>query len=135
MRAFAVNQMKRADDEELELYLLQLVQAVKFERLEQRQESSLVKFLIERGILNPVLGNSLYWYLMVETEDKTYGKTFGKVVYQFLKTMIETSDGTNRRDNLRRQGELIATLSSISREFRISKETRPKKVLYAFDVD
>jgi phosphatidylinositol 3-kinase len=91
VRTFGVSQLRRADDEELQLYLLQLVQAIKFERLEQRQESSLVQFLIERGIANPMLGNSLYWYLMVETEDKVYGKTFGKVVYQFLKTLIEVS--------------------------------------------
>ncbi|KAJ3348201.1 Phosphatidylinositol (PI) 3-kinase [Kappamyces sp. JEL0680] len=128
VRSFAVNQLKRAEDEELQLYLLQLVQALKFEKFDQRQDSSLVHFLIERGISNPILGNLLYWYLMVETEDKVYGKTFGKVVYRFLKVLVETSEGTNRRDNLRRQGELIATLSNLSREFRASKEPRPKKI-------
>ena len=91
VRSFGVSQLRRADDDELQLYLLQLVQALKFERLEQRQESSLVQFLIERGIANPTLGNSLYWYLMVETEDKVYGKTFAKVVYQFLKILVEVA--------------------------------------------
>lgn len=90
VRAFAVGQLKRAGDDELELYLLQLVQALKFEKFD---ESSLARFLIERGLSNHVLGNSLYWYLMVETEDKVYGKMFGKVVYQFLKLLVEVSRG------------------------------------------
>jgi len=144
VRSFAVRQLERAGDDEIVLFLLQLVQAIKFEGGygQSSGEGALVAFLIERGVSNPVLGNSLYWYLMVETEDKTYGKTYGKVVYQFLKVLIEVSiflvlkrdvtmqtpEGINRRDNLRRQGELIATLSSLSKEYRLSKEPRPKKV-------
>ena len=60
--SFGVAQLKRATDDELSLYLLQLVQALKFT---SSTHSSLVDFLLERGINNPVLGNSLYWYLMV----------------------------------------------------------------------
>jgi phosphatidylinositol 3-kinase len=91
VRTFAVGQLRRAEDDEIMLFLLQLVQAIKFEASEGigGGDSSLVQFLIERGVRNPILGNSLYWYLMVETEDKTYGKTFGKVVYRFLKVLIE----------------------------------------------
>ena len=91
VRSFAVGQLRRAEDEELMLFLLQLVQAIKFEAIAENNQadSSLVQFLIDRGVRNPILGNSLYWYLMVETEDKSYGKTFGKVVYKFLKVLIE----------------------------------------------
>lgn len=91
VRSFAVGQLKCAPDTEIVLFLLQLVQAIKFEGGygQSTGEGALVSFLIERGVSNPVLGNSLYWYLMVETEDKTYGKTYGKVIYQFLKVLIE----------------------------------------------
>lgn len=93
VRSFAVGQLRRAEDDEIMLFLLQLVQAIKFEAGGSDGggggDSSLVQFLIERGVRNPILGNSMYWYLMVETEDKTYGKTFGKVVYKFLKVLIE----------------------------------------------
>ena len=101
IRSFAVGQLRRADDDEIMLFLLQLVQAIKFEAGGGDgdvgggggADSSLVQFLIERGVRNPILGNSMYWYLMAETEDKTYGKTFGKVVYKFLRVLIEVGCG------------------------------------------
>ncbi|KAH6583343.1 hypothetical protein BASA61_007522 [Batrachochytrium salamandrivorans] len=131
VRSYAVSQLKKADDEELQLYLLQLVQALKFEQLENRVsilESPLVESLIERGIRNPVLGNYLHWYLMVECEDKVVGKMYAKVAFQYMTAMIETPDGVNRRDILRRQGELVATISRISKELQIGKESRPRKI-------
>ncbi len=92
--SFAVGQLKRAEDEELQLYLLQLVQAIKFEGLgnpvkDRNHDSSLVLFLIDRGVSNPILGNLLYWYLMVECEEKTFGKMYGRVVFDFLKILIQ----------------------------------------------
>jgi phosphatidylinositol 3-kinase len=128
VREFAVKQLRGADNSELQLYLLQLVQAIKFEKIDNKSPSPLVEFLIERGLSDSVLGNYLHWYLMVECEDVQYGRVFAKVAYQFLATMVESPDGVIRRDNLRRQGELIATLSKISRDIRSSKEARTKKV-------
>ncbi|KAK6092919.1 Phosphatidylinositol (PI) 3-kinase [Batrachochytrium dendrobatidis] len=131
VRSFAVFQLKKADDEELQLYLLQLVQALKFEYLEKKVsilESPLVEFLIERGIQNPILGNYLHWYLMVECEDKVIGKIYAKVAFQYMTAMIETPDGVHRRDILRRQGELVATIARISKELRTGKEPRPRKI-------
>jgi phosphatidylinositol 3-kinase len=128
VREFAVQQLKRADNSELLLYLLQLVQAIKFERMDKKITSPLVEFLIKRGLEDEILGNYLHWYLMVECEDTIYGRMFAKVAYQFLAILVETPDGINRRDNLRRQGELIATLSKLSRDIRSSKEARPRKV-------
>ncbi|KAJ3312382.1 Phosphatidylinositol (PI) 3-kinase [Boothiomyces sp. JEL0838] len=124
VRSFAVSQLERTSDDELQMYLLQLVQALKFEH----SESPLTAFLIERSVLNSVLGNYFHWYLMVECEDKVYGRMFAKVAYQFLSKLIQTPDGVNKRDNLRRQGELISSLTQLSKELRASKEPRPKKV-------
>jgi phosphatidylinositol 3-kinase len=51
--------------QDLLLYLLQLVQALKFEYVDDKDpdpnNSSLVQFLIDRAISNPVLGTSLHW--------------------------------------------------------------------------
>ncbi|PUZ50956.1 hypothetical protein GQ55_6G120000 [Panicum hallii var. hallii] len=54
IRAYAVRILERADDEELQYYLLQLVQALRFERSDM---SRLELFLIERGILSLILGS------------------------------------------------------------------------------
>lgn len=48
-------------------------------------------FLISRGVKNAVLGNRLYWYLMVEVslEDRVMAKMYGKVVYKFMSKIVE----------------------------------------------
>lgn len=86
------------------LYLLQLVQALKFESAasEQRSarsttsaisydDSGLTDFLIARGVANQVLGNRLYWYLMVEValEDRVMAKMYGRVVFKFMNKILE----------------------------------------------
>ncbi|KDR78928.1 hypothetical protein GALMADRAFT_1365700 [Galerina marginata CBS 339.88] len=143
VRAFAVKQLSRADDEELLLYLLQLVQALKFESVASDQRSSrstttaisyddsgLSDFLIARGVTNVVLGNRLYWYLMVEValEDRIMAKMYGRVVYKFMNKILESDGGSERRETMRRQGLMIDTLAKRARELRTSKDPRPKKI-------
>ena len=84
---------------ELHLYLLQLLQALKFEsnvndqrslrmstNVISHDDSGLADFLIDRSVQNPVLGNRFHWYLMVEValEDKQVAKVYGKVWYKFM---------------------------------------------------
>lgn len=88
--------------QELLLYLLQLLQALKFESSasEQRsmrlstnaishEDSGLADFLIDRSVRNPVLGNRFHWYLMVEValEDKQVAKVYGKVWYKYMEKL------------------------------------------------
>ncbi|KAE9386016.1 atypical/PIKK/PI3K protein kinase [Gymnopus androsaceus JB14] len=142
VRAFAVRQLMRADDDELLLYLLQLVQALKFESAATDQRSSrsatnaisyddsgLTDFLISRGVQNSILGNRLYWYLMVEValEDKVISKMYGRVVFKFMNKILEVENGSDRRELLRRQGQLVEMLAKRARELRISKDSSIKK--------
>ncbi|KAJ2914075.1 hypothetical protein MD484_g6343, partial [Candolleomyces efflorescens] len=143
VRAFAVKQLSRADDDELTLYLLQLVQSLKFESAASDQRSSravttaisyddsgLTDFLIARGVKNAILGNRLYWYLMVEValEDRVMAKMYGRVVFKFMNKILESEGGSERRELMRRQGLLVDTLSKRARELRTSKDPRPKKI-------
>ncbi|KAI9832159.1 MAG: hypothetical protein M1819_004510 [Sarea resinae] len=140
VRAYAVDRLRKADDEELLLYLLQLVQALKFEKIsadtaeDTAQDSSLAKFLIARASQNFTLGNYLHWYLLVECDDrspdqtKEHRKLFARVEYDFMTELLKTPDGPERRKTLLRQGELIAVLSKISKEIRFSREDRPHKI-------
>ncbi|GBB95197.1 hypothetical protein RclHR1_24970001 [Rhizophagus clarus] len=92
VRRYAVSQLKKADDDELLLYLLQLVQALKFENINDKSSSSsLAEFLIERAIKNPILGNNFHWYLMVEYEDenKAVSKMYGRVDFWFMTAMTK----------------------------------------------
>ncbi|KAL8652047.1 MAG: hypothetical protein Q9210_002917 [Variospora velana] len=136
VRAYAVDRLRESDDEELLLYLLQLVQALKFEKIspeDSTQDSSLAKFLISRATKNLMLGNYLHWYLMVECDDrspdqsKDHRKLFAKVEYDFMSELMQVPDGPERRKTLLRQGELITVLSKISKDVRFSREDRPRK--------
>ncbi|CEL55526.1 phosphatidylinositol 3-kinase [Rhizoctonia solani AG-1 IB] len=132
VRSFAVKQLKRADDDELLLYLLQLVQALKFESPSSSstkdRASGLADFLVERGAAHPVLGNRLNWYLMVEMEDKMVKKMYAKVAFEFQRQLNESESGAQRREVMRRQAELIAILSTRAKEVRASKDSRQKKI-------
>jgi phosphatidylinositol 3-kinase len=138
VRAYAVDRLRKADDEELLLYLLQLVQALKFEPQQTREEdhtdSSLASFLIVRSAANLKLGNFLHWYLMVELADDAPSpsernkKLFAKVSYDFMKELESTEEGRARRKILLRQGEFITVLSKISKDVRNSRADRPRKI-------
>ena len=139
VRAYAVDRLRESDDDELLSYLLQLVQALKFERISPEaqdgsiQDSSLAKFLISRATNNLMLGNFLHWYLMVECDDrspdqvKEHRKLFAKVEFDFMTELMKAFEGPERRKTLLRQGELITVLSKISKEIRFSREDRPRK--------
>lgn len=74
LRTFAVDRLRRASADELLLYLLQLVQALKNEPLlangEPLREAPLARFLIEKAVSSEKLGNFFYWYVKVENEDQ-----------------------------------------------------------------
>ncbi|KAF8931871.1 Phosphatidylinositol (PI) 3-kinase, partial [Dissophora ornata] len=127
VRSYAVTQLRSANDDDLLLFLLQLVQGLKFEHIDNNfGESNLVAFLIERAVKNPILGNYFHWYLMIECEDIAVSKMYGKVSFQYMSAM--TASGIQRRESLRRQGELIETLANLSKGIKQSRETRPKKI-------
>ena len=139
VRAYAVDRLRKADDDELLLYLLQLVQALKFEHIspdsvqDATQDSSLARFLISRATSNFMLGNYFHWYLMVECDDRSeeqgaeYRKLFAKVEYDFMTELVKLPDGPATRKVLLRQAELIAVLSKISGDIKVSKEAIPRK--------
>lgn len=140
VRAYAVDRLRKADDQELLLYLLQLVQALKYEHIsassaqDATQDSSLARFLISRAAANLSLGNNFHWYLMVECDDTSPEQgsnnrdMYRKVAYDFMTELVKTPGGPAARKTLLRQAELIAILSKISAEVKLSHESIPKKV-------
>ncbi|KAG8627006.1 hypothetical protein KVT40_004489 [Elsinoe batatas] len=142
VRTYAVDRLRKADDEELLLYLLQLVQALKFEPDAKADEtathadSSLAGFLVARSAQNFNLGNYLHWYLMVELDDKSdqdpqakrYRKLYARVSYDFMQELEKTPEGQARRKLLLRQGEFITVLAKLSEDARSSREDRQRKI-------
>ncbi|QUC20051.1 uncharacterized protein UV8b_04292 [Ustilaginoidea virens] len=140
VRSYAVGRLRKADDEELLLYLLQLVQALKYEQIstesgqEGTQDSSLARFLIQRAAANFLLGNYFYWYLMVECDDNSPEQgvdnrnIYRKVAYEFMTELVKQPTGAEDRKNLLRQAEMVAILSKIAGEIKASGESIAKKI-------
>ncbi|KAL2868495.1 phosphatidylinositol 3-kinase VPS34 [Aspergillus lucknowensis] len=138
VRSYAVERLRKADDDELLLYLLQLVQALKYEDNTHgdaeiaAHDSSLANFLITRAANNFKLGSYLHWYLMVECDDagpgtlSSHRRLFARVEYYFM-TELEQIHPEHRK-TLLRQGELIAVLSKVSKDIRFARENRPLKI-------
>ncbi|KAK0729824.1 kinase-like domain-containing protein [Lasiosphaeris hirsuta] len=135
VRAFAVERLRKADNHELLLYLLQLVQALKYEHIspqpghEVAQDSSLAQFLISRAIDSFTLGNYFWWYVMVECDDKSQDQgqdnqaIYHKIAYDFMTELVKLPDGKETRRTLLRQAEWISILSKISGEIKESNES------------
>ncbi|KAK1239243.1 hypothetical protein MKX08_006304 [Trichoderma sp. CBMAI-0020] len=139
VRSYAVNRLRKADDDELLLYLLQLVQALKYEHMstdsneENIQDSPLAQFLIQRAAANFMLGNYFHWYLMVECDDYSpeqevsNREIYRKVAYEFMTELIKQPEGNGHRKTLLRQAELLAILSRIANDIKLSSESIAKK--------
>lgn len=134
VRSYAVERLKKADDEELQLYLLQLVQALKYEAAGEGDDSSLARFLVTRAANSFALGNFFHWYLMVEISDTSsdqepeHRELFAKVEYDFMVELEKTPEGVNTRNTFRRQGELLTILARISKDVRFGGGDRPTKL-------
>ncbi|KAL6187502.1 hypothetical protein ACLB2K_038900 [Fragaria x ananassa] len=132
VRAYAVSVLERADDEELQCYLLQLVQALRFERSDK---SCLSHFLVQRALRNIELASFLRWYVAVELHDPAYAKRF-YCTYEILEeNMMKLSagmhgdeDGFKLWQSLVRQTELTAQLCSITRDVRNVRGNTQKKI-------
>ncbi|CAJ1931442.1 unnamed protein product [Sphenostylis stenocarpa] len=140
VRAYAVSVLERADDEELQCYLLQLVQALRFERSDK---SRLSHFLVQRGkcfraisaLCNIELASFLRWYVAVELYDPAYAKRF-YCTYEILEeNMMKMTTGVNGEEDgfkqwqsLVRQTELTAQLCSITRDVRNVRGNTQKKI-------
>ena len=138
VRSYAVDRLRKADDEKLLVYLLQLVQALKYENSPDRNventghDSSLASFLVSRAANNFKLGNYLHWYLIVECDDASPGtlsvqrRLFARVEFYFMAELEQTHP--EYRKALLRQGELITVLTNIAKDIRFSRENRVHKI-------
>ncbi|KAK2659192.1 hypothetical protein Ddye_005725 [Dipteronia dyeriana] len=131
VRAYAVRVLQRADDEELQCYLLQLVEALRFERSEK---SRLSQFLVERSSRNIELASFLRWYVTVELGEPVLTKHFystHEILEKRVKKLAPTEygeDGSILWQSLVCQTELVAQLGTITREVGAVRGSTQKKI-------
>lgn len=121
VRSYAVSRMEAAaKDDELISYLLQLVQAMRYEQY----DSHLVQFLIKRSVSNFELANFLYWYLKVETEDPKYSKLYTLILSEFENSLSHTGF----LKIFEAQKATLRNLEEIQKQLKVLNINRVKKI-------
>ncbi|EFJ26575.1 hypothetical protein SELMODRAFT_97360 [Selaginella moellendorffii] len=120
VRGHAIDVLERTGDEELQSYLFQLVQALRFERSDK---SRLANFLVQRAVHNTELANFLRWYLNVELADVVYAKRFWLVLEHFNESVAPPMAAL-----LHHQSELLAKLCTIARDVKNVRGNLQKKI-------
>lgn len=83
VRAAAVASLENLDDDELQLYLLQLTQVLKHEMF---VDSALSRFLLRRAIQTPEhIGQTFFWFLKAEMHDEKIRERYGIYIDMFLR--------------------------------------------------
>lgn len=140
VRTYAVRQLAKAKDDELILYLLQLVQALKFDDVAWRESDDLqraayasadapprlLSLLCERGVQNNVLGTLLFWYLNVERHDARHGELYEQAIHD-LKAVLHARH-SSLENELAQQQHFVELLSQRCTDVLTSRESRPRKI-------
>ncbi|KAG6442170.1 hypothetical protein O3G_MSEX002201 [Manduca sexta] len=113
VRAFAVNCLRNISDNDLLLYLLQLVQALKHESFLM---CDLSIFLLQRAFKNMAIGHYLFWHLRSEIRVPSVSVRFGLMLEAYCRGSQE------HIKNLKRQINCLEKLKSASECIRKKKE-------------
>uniref|UniRef100_A0A6B2KYB6 phosphatidylinositol 3-kinase n=1 Tax=Arcella intermedia TaxID=1963864 RepID=A0A6B2KYB6_9EUKA len=122
VRSYAVQRLQKAKNEELSSYLLQLVQALRYDK--QDTQSDLAKLLFQRAIQNSTIGIQLFWFITVEKDDPIYQN----IENEFFKELQTTVAGRRLRKHFDLQREYVSQLTEMSRRIQTGNLSRPQKI-------
>lgn len=151
VRAFAVSRLESASDEELAIFLMQLVQALRYDKLAMTLStaqnnaggtettssgslSELAVFLIDRACANNVIATCLYWYLKVETLAPAGSSThqdvdfYHRVLKEFLGRLEQLPGKETILASYTQQEAMVETCAKICSGLKLSKLPRQKKI-------
>lgn len=124
VRSYAVKCLAQLSDEDLSLYLLQLVQALKHENY---LDCELVKFLLGRALENQKIGHYLFWHLRSEMQTPSVSIRFGLILEAYCRGAIE------HISLLQRQMECLEKLKAASELIRTKRDKdKAKSALQEF---
>ncbi|RNA11603.1 phosphatidylinositol 4-5-bisphosphate 3-kinase catalytic subunit alpha isoform, partial [Brachionus plicatilis] len=111
VRKFACKSLEKyMKDEEIEYYLLQLVQALKNEPY---CDNSLCRFLLKRAIKNQRIGFILFWSLRSEITKPKYKFKFGLLLEAFCRSLNKA-----QLKSVIKQIEVVEKLSNLAHEIK-----------------
>ncbi|EFC49347.1 predicted protein, partial [Naegleria gruberi] len=99
VRQYSVERLNELGDVQLSDFLLQLVQTLKYELY---HDSSLARFLLQRGLRSThIIGHILFWHLKAEMHVPTAKERHGLILEEYL-----LNSGGHRRELLKQNGVL-----------------------------
>ncbi|XP_077401425.1 phosphatidylinositol 4,5-bisphosphate 3-kinase catalytic subunit gamma isoform [Vanacampus margaritifer] len=111
VRSIAVRKLETLEDDDVLRYLLQLVQAVKFEPY---HDSALVRFLLKRALRSKRIGHFLFWFLRSEiAQSKHYQQRFAVLLEAYLRGC-----GEAMLQDFGKQVEVTEALQKVTREIK-----------------
>lgn len=127
VRKYAVNILKKADDDTIIDILLQLVQGLRYDV--KGHESDLSKFLIQRALNNEMISYQLYRFVNVETSDPKKGELYKSLRHSLVLSLKKKKETEEILDKICRQDELINAFTELSKELKASKDKRENKIV------
>ena len=125
IRNFAVDCLRKVNPLNIQTYLLQLVQALKYEK---NHDNALARFLIEEAIEHPItIGHEFFWHLRSEMNNQDVQQRFGLYLEVFLSKISRQlfkifKDEDNLLKSLVSIAEKIKTIKNKEERDRIFRE-------------
>lgn len=111
VRAYAVSRLEKLTDAQLQTYLLQLTQVLKFEPF---VDSALARFLLRRAARSPTtVGHVFFWFLKAEMHVTVVRRRYGMLLEQYLRVCP-----SSHREALGHQLFFMTKLESIAQAVR-----------------
>ena len=118
VREYAVRCLDRLSDDELQDYLLQLVQTLKYE---ENHFSPLAVWLVNRALRNQIqIGHSFFWHLKSELHVPEIAERYALLLEMYLRGC-----GTQREDLLK-QVHVINSLNEVAQAIKLVPSSRRK---------
>ncbi|XP_063073169.1 phosphatidylinositol 4,5-bisphosphate 3-kinase catalytic subunit gamma isoform [Engraulis encrasicolus] len=112
VRSMAVRKLETLDEDVVLRYLLQLVQAVKFEPY---HDSALARFLLKRALRSKRIGHFLFWFLRSEiAQSMHYQQRYAVILEAYLRGC-----GDAMLQDFKKQVEITEALQKVTREIKV----------------
>lgn len=126
IRAHAVACLEDFSDNDLEIYVLQLVQVLKYEN---RHNSDLCRFLLRRALSSPhLVGHQFFWCLKAEMHLPEVSERFGLILQEYLRCCgphrLDLAKQCQIERMLVASAELVKTVPKRDRKAALQQELR-----------